>query len=234
MRQDLVLYNLTENLRSMLKVQEDVLQGTTELDRSVSARPNGRPARSDIKQRTELASKQGEAIELARKAAEVMDKEDSRVFSRIMALAADEMGEVVELLKKNQFGSYNQEVQRQIIFRLTQMLDAFNNEKKERDEQRQQQQQQGQQQQGQMEQRLIPRIAELKTIRNEQVDIKQQTEALKKRFEALANDPQVADEVKLAAAEELRRFIRRTSQKQGNLAGMLDEFIKSLEGKKGE
>ncbi len=232
-RREMVLYNLLENLRTMLKQQREVRAGTEKLEQSVSSR-RGRLARSDRFLRRELVEKQRATAELARKAAKIMKKEDSRVFGRMMTVAATEMDEIIDLLNKNQFGIYTQSIEETVEGRLQQILDALKVEKRERDKKKGKQQQQGKKPKSgkQGKQRIIPRLAELKVIRNTQLQIQRQTEALRNRFEKILKNKDFTPEYKKAAAEQLRRFIRRTSHKQGNLAELLDEFIKSLEGKK--
>src|SRR5262249_42608672 len=112
-----------------------------------------------------------------------------------------------------------------VLKNLTDLRKALDSEIKRRDEQKKQPQQQQQQQKGQQTRRLVPPIAELKMLRNMQVEVNQRTKEL--------YDAATVTDGKLTTVQQ--RMLARLTNHQSNIRDVLSKMNDALsEGQPGD
>jgi hypothetical protein len=146
-----------------------------------------------------------------------VDEETAEVFSWVVQSVIDDMKIVIEQLRKQQdTGEYTQSIQKDIERKLKELVDSM---KKERARRKQQGGGQGGGG-GKMKPRLIPRLAEIKMLKQMQINLKRKTEEfhrinIKKNIEGL-------DEIQ-------KTILQRLGAEQGNLADLTQKLLKAIE-----
>ena len=220
LRQEEIIFNLSGELKELVKEQTAVYNDTKTLHQSTEKHG---VTRRDLIAIRRIGSRQKKLMSEIDKIMQKLEKEDSQVFNWILRRIRVNMDETIKNLRRRDMGILTQSLQKEAIDRMSKLLVALKEEQDRRKKQNQQQQQQ-QQQEDQMQQRprILPTIAELKMIKDIQIEIKDKTQRLFNNIK----DKKVMDSL-------TRKRLERLGYEEGDLAEMTKRFIESLEGVSG-
>ncbi|MEK7866469.1 MAG: hypothetical protein AAB434_07270, partial [Planctomycetota bacterium] len=165
-----------------------------------------------------LGDQQGKVATEAEDLMKKMKEEDSTVFSWVLQTAIDDMVLVRDLLKQDvQTDEYTQGLERDIERKLQELLDAL---KKEMANRKKKKGPQGSGQGGSGG-RLVPPIAELKMLRQMQLNLKRKTEDFDRQLKK--DKTEEFDDVQ-------RTIVKRLAHEQGTLGDLTRKFAEALSG----
>lgn len=215
LRQEEVIFNLTGQITEIEKAQTEILNSTKELNEKIT---KFGITRRDLIALKKLEGDQSGLVTEVDKIIEVLTKEDSQIFNWVFKRIKVSMDEAAKNLRGKDTGILTQSLQKEVVDRLNKLLTALKEEQKRRKEENQQQSPQDENNMQQKPQ-ILPPIAELKMIRDIQMDIKDRT----KRIFDTVKEQNTIDDLS-------RRRLERLGHEEGDLADMTKRFIQSLEG----
>ncbi|MDQ7779986.1 MAG: hypothetical protein RDV41_09800 [Planctomycetota bacterium] len=218
--QEQVLYQIENDLSKILGEQKKITEATVEADFEVK-KLGGELSREMRIALNKLADGQGALAEGCDKLAKQLEEANASVFPWVLGTIADDMRLVQELLgeKYNRTDDYTQGVQRDIERKLKELIDAL---KRERQKRRKEQQDPGNPGGGGGGGGpLVPPIAELKMLRQMQLNLKRKTEEFVK---ANLKNPEAAKG--LDPVQQM--ILRRLAAEQENLADKTRNFAESM------
>jgi hypothetical protein len=182
LRQEELLFRITEEVRTALDAQREQMKATREIDAERS--DVDRPSRAH-KIRLRRIAREEEAIgERAGELAAALADEQSVVFTEILNQVKEDLGDIaLDLVEDGDWetGERVQARQRDVEESFEWLHEALQQEqrRRERDAQKEQQEeQQGMEPGAESENRLVPNHAELKLLRRLEVDIQESVERL--------------------------------------------------------
>jgi hypothetical protein len=192
---------LEARFRKMLDVQVEVYEGTKRLDKV----PEHERDRDDEIEAGRLSRKEAEIATEAEKALDVLREEGSAVaFAEAVTGIRDDMYTVRDYLAKAQVGPLTQDVEKDVIAALEEMIGALQKAQKDLENKNQQQPQQ-QPGPGDMEMPLVDALSELKMIRALQMRVNTRTKRYGQMIETEQTDkPELVKALKDLAAREQR------------------------------
>ena len=227
MRQDQVIYNLLEELKGLLSQQKEIRDTTVLLEEKQEG--GEKLGRNEFIQLKDTAKKQAEMIAKAEEVSKVIGEEGSVVFAERIQFAADDMSEVERRLNKRDTGDETQQIEEGIEKKIGDLITALKDEQKRRREEEQNgQQDEGDQQQ--MEPKILPKIAELKALRDMQVEVRDRTDQLSTVLKRIEERPDLDAGEKDAMKQAILRSVEQTSHQQGKISELTKKFIEELEG----
>jgi hypothetical protein len=211
------LFQIEQEVTKMLTVQKDLLQRTQQVESQRPGAGQELPRRAKIQCNTA----QKDESNLAQSTGAVVKKlEEAPVFQWVLQTAADDMNEAAVRLDKEQTGLATQEIEEDVIVKLTQLVEALRKERKEK-----QQGGGGGGGGGGGKPPLVPPLAELKMLRTMQRDINVRTKRV---------DQEVVRTPKQGLTPELKDSLRRAAQKEGEVSRITDKLAKQLETQGGQ
>lgn len=212
--------SMVEELTKIREEEERIYSGTVDLDARRS-KDEGRRQRLLLRQRSaELAESQGTLSERVDALREKLKEELSRVFSFALGNIGSDMRQIRDALKDLEVGPSTQFLERSVLEDLAQLVRALEDEI-----QRLREAPPGEgMPQGEEGRRLVPLVAELRMLKEMQVDVNRRTRSLE--------DLREASDGKISEAWE--RQLDRLLQKQGTVSrlarDLLQDFEKASEG----
>ena len=197
----LFLATMEARFQKMLAMQLLVYNGTVQLAKVPEADRTSRHASRSIK----LARDEEAVVVEASMALGLLKEEGSSVaFPEALEQMRDDMVTVVHLLERAKVARLTQEIEREIIAALEEMIEAFQKEMEDSDDAEQQPQEQ--QEQGPPERPgLVDAIAELKMLRSLQFRINRRTKSIAADIEdEQATDPDLVDQLRQLAERQSR------------------------------
>lgn len=196
-----LLANLEARVAKMLQMQIEVYEATKSISSLVEKTELKKPEKSEIQKSQLQADKESEIIAEANKTIEILKSEGSAVaFPRIFEEVVIDMTRVRERLNKANVSSDTQAMETEIITTLKEMLEAL---KKAQQELKQQGAGAGGGG-GPQDQKLLDEIAELKMLRNLQVNVNSRTKRYGKGETEQVDDPQIKSELKDVANRQIK------------------------------
>lgn len=211
------LAQMENTLGEILYKQKKVNEKTIELE-TARLKNGGSWTRQNRIKVQKLGDEQGKLAQESENLLKKMEEEDSTVFSWVMQTAIDDMNLVKDLLRKDvQTDEYTQGLERDIERKLQELLDALRKEMANRKKKRGPQSGGG----GGGGGRLVPPIAELKMLRQMQLNLKKKTEDFGR---------QLKKEGKAEFDEVQRTIVKRLAHEQGTLSDLTRKFAEALSG----
>jgi hypothetical protein len=198
LRQEELLFRIAEEVDGLLKVHREQRRATEEIDANLQGRD--KPSRSDRIRLRNIAREEETLAVRTGEIAAAIEAESALVFAEVLRAAEKDLAAIARGLGET--GGYStgariQALQHDVETGLEWLADALREELQRRqDEQQQEQQQQQQQQQQQPGQQqakdpLVPSVAELKLLRQLEVDLLERVELVLELYPEL-NDPETA------------------------------------------
>lgn len=197
----LFLATMEARFQKMLAMQLLVYNGTVQLAKVPEAERTSRHTSRSIK----LARDEEAIVAEASMALGLLKEEGSSVaFPEALEQMRDDMVTVVHLLERAKVARLTQEIEREIIAALEEMIEAFQKEMEDSDDAEQQPQEQ--QEQGPPERPgLVDALAELKMLRSLQLRINRRTKSVAAEIEdEQATDPDLVDQLRQLAERQSR------------------------------
>ncbi len=205
-----LLTKLEDRFQQMLATQLVIYDNTVQLDKT----PEENRETSHFSKAKELSRKEAELVIEAQKALALMKDEGSSVaFPEAVEQMRDDMQTVVLRLDSAKVGELTQDIERDIIQGLEEMVEALQKEIEKQKDKKQQQQQQQQQQQ-KKDPAVVDQLAELKMLRALQLRINRRTKRMGRLIEGeQAEQPDLVEQL-----QKLSERQRRIQQATYNLA----------------
>ena len=219
LRQEELIFRLVEDLKEFQKEQERVRDAVKALDEAASGRNLTRPERRSLKtlsaDETKLRGRVDERVK-------ALEKEGSPAFGTALEGASVDMAEIARLLEDEKRDRLVSGLCEEVIHQLADLVAAFEEEIKRREEPQGQGQKppEGQEPQG-GRQPLVPPIVEIKLLRRLQLDLNGKLESFWSRSPA-------AREGTLTDAQ--KRLLERLSNQQTRIADDLERLVQSVYG----
>ena len=181
LRDEELLFQIKEEVTSMLAAHAVVMESTRELD--AARTPGERLGRAQRLRARRLGQDESAIAARCDELATAIEEEQALVFAELLRAAEQDLQRVaIELGDEGDYatGLSTQALQDQVARTFEWLLEALTREEQRRREERQQEQQQGGGQGGgpQGENRLVPDEAELKLLRRMELDVVEQVELL--------------------------------------------------------
>ncbi len=213
LRQEELLFRIAEELEEMVTAHREQRRLTEEIDASLAGR--NRPSRSDRIRLRNIAREEETLGTRAGEIATAIEAEAALVFAEVLRSAEKDLAAIARSLSEAggfATGERVQALQQDVETGLVWLQDALREELQRRqDEQQQEQQQQQQQQQDQQPQKepLVPNVAELKLLRQLEVDLLERVEFLLELYPELREpgaqpDGLVREDLERLAAQHRR------------------------------
>lgn len=202
--------------KQILTSQEQLLEQTKTLQQSYEEKKQWN--RVQLRALSELATKQNQLVESSEKTSEFVAP--AKILSLSLKRAIQSMIGARELLAERQTGSLTQESQAAARDRLRQILDAFEQQVREND-QNQSSQGGGQNGENQDQERdpfMVPPLAELKILRGLQQEINERTEQLSQALGKTPSNP-----------KPLHQELQQLAGEQEQLLEIFTEALKELQ-----
>jgi hypothetical protein len=199
-----LLANLEARVNKMLQMQIEVLAATTSIDAQVLKNPDKKPAKPDFQNAQKQEDKEAEIIGEADKAIALLKNEGSAVaFPAVFEEVRQDMMRVKERLHDANVGADTQAIEKDIIEILTQMRDALKKAQQELGKSPPPPPPGGPPPDQPQLQKLLDEIAELKMIKQLQIQVNNRTSMYGKKAPGeQSEDPQTVKEVKDLAARQ--------------------------------
>jgi hypothetical protein len=209
------LFQIEQELNKMLAVEKNLLQRTQQVEVQRPGPDKDLPRRAKI----QCNAVQKEQGTLAQSAGAIVKRlEDAPVFQWVLQTTTDDMNETSRRLDKEETGLATQEIEEDVIKKLGELVDALRKERKEK--QQQQQKGGGGGGGGGGKPPLVPPLAELKMLRIMQRDVNARTKRV---------DEQVVKTPEKKLTNDMKETLRRTAQKEGDIARITEKMAKQLE-----
>ena len=209
-----ILANLEARVNKMLAWQIEVKSATVAIDVQVQKHPEKKPQPVDFQNAQKQEDKEGEIIGEADKAIQLLQSEGTAVaFPAVFEEVRKDMIRVKERLHDANVGKDTQDMEQDIIDALTHMRDAL--KKAQQELGKQPPGPPGQPNNDPQLQKLLDEIAELKMIRQLQVQVNDRT----KRYGKRANDAEQADD------PQIKKELRDLGERQEKIEVMINNMV---------
>jgi predicted RNase H-like nuclease (RuvC/YqgF family) len=205
----------------MLKKQVFVYDGTVNVF-TLAKNNDGKLTREQAQRSNDLSITEDEIVKMANVAIGLLEAEGSAIaFAEVFKQVRDDMTKVSKRLKNSDVGQVTQNIERDIIESLKEMIDALKKERKKNEQKKKKQQ--GKPQEGQQkppEQDLIDLIAELKMIRSMQVRVNRRTEDYHKYYPGVEQVPDISaikDKETREQIDMVRQEMKNLTERQDNI-----------------
>jgi hypothetical protein len=213
---------MREVLDTTIQAQSELNKETRALDvERIDKGGITRPQRSKLR---ELASKEDGLRGEIEKVRALLEQEEAQVYAFVLRNTQADMAEISRRLGADfDPAETTQQYERDVLKNLTDLRKGFDHELKRRDDEKKDQQNKQQQpppggQQGAQKKRLVPPLAELKMLREMQIDVNTRTKDL---YDALQVAP------KPNAVQ--RKLMERLTNSQTDIRGVLDKMNTTLQ-----
>jgi hypothetical protein len=180
-----LLAALQARCERMLQMQIAVYNGTVQVDKAFGPNPSkeSEANRGNVQKALDLAKREGQIVEEADKAIQILEAEGSAVaFPEVFHQVRGDLKAVERRLGRADVGNVTQVIETDIINTLKDMIEALKKAQQDQQQRRQQQQQQQQQQSRPQDQKLIDLIQELKMIRSMQIRVNGRTKTYGEQY----------------------------------------------------
>ncbi len=184
-----LLAALQSRCEEMLRMQQQVYDGTVDVDGRVKLTPDKKPTREQAQRSNELSITEEEIVKMANVAIRLIEEEGSAIaFAEVFKQVRDDMDKVAKRLKKTDVGQVTQTIERDIIDTLKEMIAAL--KKARQDNKNKKPPKPGQPNNGKPpDQDLIDLLAELRMIRSMQARVYKRTTDYHKFYPDLEQAP---------------------------------------------
>ena len=216
-QQEEELFKIEKELKELLAMQTAVNEVTREVERGRQGN-----AKNELNRPQEIKvvdATKDETLILARTRATVKRLADSPVFAWVLDDTAGDVQEVRNKLEKKETGVYTQEVEKDVVRKFEELIDALKKERDRRDKDKKKGGGGGGGGGG-GKQPLVPPLAELKMIRKMQGDVNEKTKSV---------DEAVSKAASKKLTEEWKALLERAAQKQGDVAKVTKDLADLLE-----
>ncbi len=195
----MLLEAMERRFGAMLQKQRQISKDTIALN--LRLRQSKEPSRADLDSAARLSAGEGELASEADKALEILKEEGSTVVipEIVLDLKAD-LDSLSGMLAKLATDEYTQQIQRDVETTLEQLLRVIQEEMKRRDQQGQGGG--GDPMEGDQEDNLLPTSAELKMLKEMQVQVNRRTEFFERKLQAGTQEPTALDEERIRVAKK--------------------------------
>ncbi len=218
LRQEELLFRITEELRSALASHREQMAATTEI--AAVLRENDRPSRAQRLRLRRIAREEEVLAERSGKMALALEGEESAVSAEILRQIQSDLADIAAELSDDGDVLVTERVmalQRDVEERFEWLLESLAEEQRRREEENERGQEREQQEEEQTENRLVPPQAELKLLRRMEIEIQEAVERLLVLYPELGETdpsevhPLILDEVmRLAVRHERTTELFRT------------------------
>lgn len=222
LRQEELLFRIAEELQALLRAENGALVQVREIDAARAG--SEKLSRADRLRLRRVSGEVAQAATRTEEVAKAIEQESSLVFAHVLREVRQDLERVARDLDEeggNETGARTQSLLEDSIETTQWALDALKEEQQRRQEEKneQNQQQQEQQQEGQQKDPLVPDAAELKLLRQLEVDTLQSIDRLIAVYPELARgeaEPEALEDV-LRLAERHERTTRLFQQFRAKL-----------------
>jgi hypothetical protein len=221
LRQEELLFRIAEELQSLLRAETGALAQVREIDAARAG--SEKLSRADRLRLRRVSGEVAQAATRTEEVAKAIEQESSLVFAHVLREVRQDLERVARDLDEeggNETGARTQSLLEDSIETTQWALDALKEEQQRRQEEKNQQnQQQEEQQEGQQKDPLVPDAAELKLLRQLEVDTLQSIDRLIAVYPELARgeaEPEALEDV-LRLAERHERTTRLFQQFRAKL-----------------
>lgn len=177
-----ILAALQARCEKMLAMQKQVLAGTENVAKAIDANEDKKADRANKQESLKLSDNEGDIVVEATKAIEILEAEGSAVaFPEVFHQVREDMKHVQRRLGVSDVGKVTQEIERDIITSLEEMIAAL--KKQRQDNKSEPKEGQPGQPPPSQDQKLIEQIAELKMIRSLQIRVNTRTQTYGKMYQ---------------------------------------------------
>ena len=201
-----VLAALQARCEKMYIMQLEVLAGTEELDKLVKANADKQPTQANKRDSLKLSDKEKDIVKEADKCIDILQSEGTAVaFPGVLQQLRADMKHVQNRLGISDTGVVTQDIERDIIASLKDMIDALKKAREENQEPQDSKPGKGGKGGKPGDQKLLELLQELKMVRSLQKRINDRTLDRAKQYPGeQANDPQVVRELRALGERQLR------------------------------
>ena len=221
-RQEELLFHLKEALKKMvasqtkingttLDIHQQRIKGLTDEEKKAGL-PYARITKAQSNELLGLAEEQKKLGDEAQKVSAILEKEGSTVYTYHLNSIREDMDLVIKCLGQERTDPTLQDIQSEILANLEKLLNALNTELQKRQEE-----EKGEKQQGEGKKAILPKLAELKMLRDMQADIRNRTQQISET----AKGKTEMDPLEL-------ELLRRIANKQGNILDITKKFTDLL------
>jgi len=198
---ELVLAAMEARLQKILAQQKRVYAGTL----SIGQVPEKERTSRHTARAVQLAREESSiSLEVEKALLLLTDEGSSVAFSEALSEVREDVQTVSYRLNRTQVGELTQEIEKDIISALEEMIDALQKEMEKSEKEKQQQQQQ-QQQASPDEKSLVDMLAEIKMLRSLQLRVNNRTRRIEKlALEKSANQPDIIEQLQQLANRQTR------------------------------
>ncbi|MGQ0614003.1 MAG: hypothetical protein ACT4PV_09730 [Planctomycetaceae bacterium] len=195
----MLLEAMERRFAAMLQKQRQITKDTIALNLRLRQSPE--PSRADRDSAARLSALEGELASEAEKALEILKEEGSTVVipEIVLDLKAD-LDNLAAMLAKLATDEYTQQIQRDVEITLEQLLRVIQEEVKRRDQKGQGGE--GDPMEGDQEENLLPTSAELKMLKEMQVQVNRRTEFFERKLQAGTQEVAELDEERTRVAKK--------------------------------
>jgi hypothetical protein len=213
-----LLAALQARCEKMLAMQIEVLGGTEAVAKSIAENPKKETTRENKQDALRLSDREGEIVLEASKAIEMLEAEGSAVaFPEVFQQVREDMKSVQRRLGTADAGNLTQEIEKDIIASLKEMIDALKKAKQELDDKKSPPPGPPPPSGPPQDQKLLDQIAELKMIRSMQIRVNQRTTSVARNLEQ--GKEQAAD-------PNLRRDLNNLAERQERIYDITNRIAK--------
>ncbi|GAB4157707.1 MAG: hypothetical protein Tsb009_34860 [Planctomycetaceae bacterium] len=201
---ELMLRDLQSRFKNMLRMQKIVFNGTV----SLNTTPHSRWKAQQVARSRELAGDEGKIVIEADKAQTLLKEEGSSIaFPEAVEELREDMVTVARMLAKEDTGKENQEIQRDIMDALSEIIDALKKELEKKDKEKKDPPPKPPSDQDPPDPSLVDKLAELKMLRSLQMRVNRRTRRLGLKIkgeQATEKDAEVVEQLKQLAKRQAR------------------------------
>lgn len=211
-----LLAALQNRCENMLAMQEAVYEDTVRLDRAIGRNPDKKPTRNDEQKSDGLAKREDLIVIEANKAIRLLEEEGSAIaFAEVFRQVRDDMMNVARRLRKTDTGALTQQIEKDIIASLKDMIEAL-----KKAQQKLQDQKNGQPPPNTPgDKNLIDLLAELKMIRAMQIRVNGRTKAYADQYPGKEQTPEIQTDLRGLSEREKKIFQVTKDLSQGKNKG---------------
>lgn len=202
-----ILAALQARCEKMLAMQKQVLAGTETVAKAVDGNADKQPNRENKQDSLKLSDNEGDIVVEATKAIDILEAEGSAIaFPEVFQQVREDMKHVQRRLGVSDSGKLTQEIERDIIASLGEMIEALKKARKENADSKSGESKPGQPPPAQ-DQKLLEQIAELKMIRSLQIRVNTRTQTYGKLYQGEQTvDPNITRELRNLSERQERIF----------------------------
>lgn len=205
-----LLAALQARCEKMLAMQIEVLAGTEGVAKAIAENPKKETTREHKQDALRLSDREGEIVLEASKAIEMLEAEGSAVaFPEVFQQVREDMKSVQRRLGTADAGNLTQDIEKDIIASLKEMIDALKKAKQELDDKKSPPPGPPGPPPPPQDQKLLDQIAELKMIRSMQIRVNTRTTSIARNIEQgkeQATDPNLRRDLNIIAERQERIY----------------------------